>query len=208
MSEILNNTQFAEHIQQHGGGSVDFFTRALPPAGQRGFATSVGGAEETTPTIDAEKLDTYQKKYTEKAAGVPGALHGAWETPAGITQDVSVVAETPNKAKAIGVPIGEEASYALPHTPVNSTGAKVGKYGGDVLLHTADLGANDVDPHYRPGALDMKGGRGSFTKNQYKNKDWDKVGGELNGQPVTYGDVLKQINKGRAERIRNQNKGE
>lgn len=204
MSEILNNTQFAEHIKEHGGGSVGFFTRALPPEGQRGFATSVGGAERTTPTIDAEKLDTYEKDFTEKAKGVEGALHGAWETPAGFTQDVSVVAETPNKAKAIGVPIGEEASYALPHTPVNRKGAKVGSKGGDVLLHTADLGVNDVDPNYQPGALDMKDGKGSFTKNQYANRGWKKVAGRNNGEKVTYGDVLKVINKNRAERIRNK----
>jgi hypothetical protein len=204
MSKILNNTQFAEHIKEHGGGTIGFFSRALPPENQRGFATSVGGAEVTTPDIDADQLTAYQKQFSEKAAGVEGSMHGAWKTPGGITQDVSVVTETPNKAKALGIPIGEEASYALPHTPVNRKGAKVGKNGGDVLLHTADLGENDVDPNYRPGALDMKGGRGSFTKNQYANKDWNKVAGEHKGEKVTYGDVLKKINKNRAERIRNQ----
>jgi hypothetical protein len=102
----------------------------------------------------------------------------------------------------MGVSEHQEAAYALPHTPVSRTGATVGPHGGDVLFHTADLGKNDVDPNYQPGAQDMKSGRGSFTKNQYANKDWDKVGGTNAGEPVSYGEVLRTINKNRVTRLR------
>jgi len=78
------------------------------------------------------------------------------------------------------------------------------KEGGDVLFHTADLGKNDSDPRYRPGALDMAGGKGSFTRNQYANKDWKKVGGTLNGKPVNYESVLRTINENRTNRMRGE----
>ena len=209
MSEPLSDAQFAAHVREHGGGSVGFFSRQLPPENERGFATSVGGAEESNPgtkNITPDQISAYRSQYAEKASKVEGALHGAWENDDKTTQDVSVTAKTPNQANAIGQPIGEEASYALPHTPVNKKGAKVGKYGGDVLLHTGDLGKNDVDPNYQPGTLDMKGGKGSFTKNQYQNKDWNKVGGTDKGEKVTYGDVLRKINKNRAMAIREKSK--
>ena len=209
MSEALSDAQFAEHVKKNEGGSIGFFSRQLPPENERGFATSIGGAEETHPgtgNITPEQISAYKTKYAGKAAKIKGSLHGAWENDGQTTQDVSVNAKTPNQANAIGVPIGEEASYALPHTPVNKKGAKVGKYGGDVLLHTGDLGKNDVDPNFQPGTLDMKDKKGSFTKNQYKNKTWDKVGGTDKGEKVTYGDVLRKINKNRAMAIREKSK--
>lgn len=209
MNDSLSNEQFAEHVKKNEGGSVGFFSRKLPPANERGFATSIGGAEETRPgtgNITPNQIASYRTKHAAKASKIEGALHGAWEHDGQTTQDVSVTAKTPKQANAIGKPIGEEASYALPHTPVNKKGAKVGKYGGDVLLHTGNLGKNDVDPNFQPGTLDMKGGKGSFTKNQYKNKSWNKVGGTEKGEKVKYGDVLRKINKNRAMAIREKNK--
>lgn len=206
MTEALSNEQFSEHVKKHGGGSIGFFTRE--PVSGRGFMTAISGSETPEREITPEKISEFAEKHKEKAASLENPMHGVW----GTTQDVSVKAETPNKAKAIGVPTGEEAAYGLPHTPVNRKGATMGPHGGDVLFHTGDLGKNDVDPNYRPGALDMKGGKGSFTKNQYKNKDWNKVAGKRRNpetgkmENVKYEEILRTINKNRAMKIREGNK--
>ena len=200
----LNNEQFAAHINnpKEGGGSMNLTTGEAPQG--RGFMTAFDGAEKRTPLpATAEQLSSYQAEHASKVKNNAGAFHGAWKNePEHYTQDLSVQVKTPKEAQSMGVSEHQEAAYALPHTPVSRTGATVGPHGGDVLFHTADLGKNDVDPNYQPGAQDMKGGRGSFTKNQYANKDWDKVGGHLNGQPVSYGEVLRTINKNRVARLR------
>jgi hypothetical protein len=202
----LNDKQFAAHLNNpnEGGASVNFHTR-IPVQG-RGFMTAFSGAEQSTSLpATAEQIGSYRTKHAAKVEGNDAAVHGAWknpETPGTYDQDVSVQVKTPKESQKMGVAEVQKAAYALPHTAVNRKGAKVGKYGGDVLFHTADLGKNDVDPNYRPGALDMKGGKGSFTKNQYQNKDWNKVGGTHNGKDVTYGQVLRKINENRTERLR------
>jgi len=191
----LSDEQFAAYANENGGGSIGFFNRE--PVTGRGFMTAVSGSEsrdnEGQPTTASQVAD-FRETRAGAASNVENPVHGIW----GGIHDVSVKAETPNKARAIGQPTGEEASYGLPHTPVNRKGATVGPHGGDVLLHTGDLGKNDVDPNFRPGALDMNGGKGSFTKNEYQNKEWNKKA--PSGQ--TYGDVLRMINKNRAMRIR------
>lgn len=198
MSErALSNEQFAEHVKEHGGGSIGFFNRE--PVTGKGFMTAISGSEDTNngKEVSATDIGNFQKKNEEKASSLAEPVHGVW----GTTQDISVQAKSPKAAETIGKPTGEEASYGLAKTRTSNRGHNMGK-GGDVLLHTADLGKNDVDPRYRPGALDISEKEGSFTRNQYQNKDWDKVGGTNNGKKVTYGDVLKKINKNRAMRVR------
>lgn len=195
----LNDQQFAAHISKEGGGSVDFHTRE--PVTGHGFMTALPGGEHTSPGgISAKDVTNFRAKHAGLAADYAAeghqVAHGAW----GDTQDVSVKAPTPNAARKIGQSRGEMASYALPGTRVSSRGHHV-KEGGDVLLHTGSLGKNDSDPRYQPGKLDTPG-KGSFTRNEYQNKDWNKVGGTLNGKPVSYGDVLKKVNDNRAEKVR------
>jgi hypothetical protein len=113
----------------------------------------------------------------------------------------------------IGKPLGEEASFALPNTRVSIRGHRAGPSGADVLLHTADLGTNDIDPRYQPGTLDIPAA-GGFTRNQYENADWAKTAGYAGGSPVegmptyqkpgrvTYGDLLRVINRNRAMKQR------
>ena len=110
---------------------------------------------------------------------------------------------TPKESQKMGENEKQQAAYALPGSRVSSRGHHL-KEGGDVLFHTGDLGKNDSDPRYRPGALDMAGGKGSFTRNQYANKDWKKVGGTLNGKPVNYESVLRTINENRTNRMRGE----
>ena len=102
----------------------------------------------------------------------------------------------------MGIAEKQKASYGTPKTRTSVRGHNMGG-GGDVLLHTADLGKNDVDPRYRPGALDTPG-EGSFTRNQYQNKDWKKKAGTLNGKPVNYESILRTINENRVERMRGE----
>ena len=144
--------------------------------------------------MTSEDIGSFHNKNAAVAANVPGAIHGAW----GRTQDISVKAPTPNAARSMGTTVGEMESYGLPHTPVNKKGATVGPNGGAVLLHMGQFGKNDVDPNYRPGALDMKGGKGSFTKSEYQNKDWEKT----SDSGHKFGEVLQTINTNRAMKQR------
>ncbi|NBT46489.1 MAG: hypothetical protein EBT07_01545 [Actinobacteria bacterium] len=196
-NEPLSHEQFAAHVAEEGGGSVGFFSRV--PVSGKGFMTAITGSEKVQETpVSAHDIGAYAEKNAPVAASIPNPSHGVW----GTTQDVSVQAETPNRASSIGEPTGEQASFGLPRSRVSARGHNMGA-GGDVLLHTADLGKNDTDPRYRPGALDEPG-RGSFTRNQYQNKDWEKSLGTLNGQKITYGDVLRTINKHRAAKKREE----
>ena len=102
----------------------------------------------------------------------------------------------------MGIAEKQKASYGTSKTRTSVRGHNMGG-GGDVLLHTADLGKNDVDPRYRPGALDTPG-EGSFTRNQYQNKDWKKKAGTLNGKPVNYESILRTINENRVDRMRGE----
>ena len=197
-NEPLSHEQFAAHVAKEGGGSVGFFSRV--PVTGKGFMTGVYPHEEDNKVpVSAEDIGSYAEKKASVAASIPNSSHGVW----GTSQDVSVQAETPNRASEIGELPGEQASFGLPRSRVSARGHNTGKNGGDVLLHTADLGNNDTDPRYRPGALDEPG-RGSFTRNQYANKDWEKSVGTLNGQKITYGEVLRTINKTRAAKKREE----
>jgi hypothetical protein len=56
----------------------------------------------------------------------------------------------------------------------------------------------------------MPNEKGSFTRNQYQNKDWNKKAGyKVNRETgkkenVSYGDILRKINEGRVERMRGE----
>lgn len=210
----LSDAQFAEHLNkpEEGGASIGFHDR-LPVRGH-GFMTAFSGAEQSTPLPATEsQIKEYREKHAAKVKGVADAVHGAWknpETPGTYDQDISVKLKTPREAQKMGIEEKQKASYALGGTRVSRRGHFVGGYGGDVLLHTADLGKNDVDPRYRPGALDMPNEQGSFTRNQYRNKDWDKKAGYTvnrdtgKKEKVTYGDILRKINENRVKRMRGE----
>jgi hypothetical protein len=204
----MSDEQFAAHLNdpEQGGGSLGFKSRV--PVSGRGFMTAFAGAEQATPLpASAEQLKAYREKHAAKVEGMEGAVHGAWKNPATpehYDQDLSVQVKTPKESQEMGIREQQKAAYALPGTRVSRRGHFVGGYGGDVLLHTADLGKNDVDPRYRPGALDMPGGKGSFTRNQYRNKDWNKRAGTLAGKPVNYEHILRTINENRANRMRGE----
>ena len=201
----LSNEQFAANINEGYGGSVNFKTRK--PVTGKGFLTSFAGAEKPTALpIKAEDIQNYRNAHHELASQSDATVHGVWKNPATpevADQDLSVQKSTPKEAQAMGIAEKQKASYALGGTRVSRRGHFVGGYGGDVLLHTADLGKNDVDPRYRPGALDTPGA-GSFTRNQYKNKDWNKKAGTLAGKPVNYESILRTINENRVERMRGE----
>ncbi len=200
----LSNEQFAANINEGYGGSVNFKTRK--PITGKGFLTSFAGAEKPTALpIKAEDIQNYRNAHHELASQSDATVHGVWKNPAtpGVAdQDLSVQVSTPKDAQAMGIAEKQKASYGTPKTRTSVRGHNTGG-GGDVLLHTADLGKNDVDPRYRPGALDTPG-EGSFTRNQYQNKDWKKKAGTLNGKPVNYESVLRTINENRVNRMRGE----
>ena len=180
----ISDDQFAAHVKEHGGGSLDYSSREHVTG--RGFMTAAVPEAEDTAEHDLTGKDI--TNFREKNAGA------AW----GRTQDISVKAPTPNAARGMGTTVGEMESYATPHTPVNRKGATVGPHGGAVLLHMGQFGQNSADKNYRPGALDMQGGKGSLTKYEYQNKDWNKK----SASGHTFGDVLKTINTNRAMKQR------
>ena len=201
----LSDGQFAEHLNNPntGGASLNFKDRT--EVSGKGFMTAFSGAEKTLPLpAKEEDITSFKEKNKPAVEGNAAAVHGAWKYPEGhYTQDLSVQVPTPKESQKMGENEKQQAAYALPGSRVSSRGHHL-KEGGDVLFHTADLGKNDSDPRYRPGALDMAGGKGSFTRNQYANKDWKKVGGTLNGKPVNYESVLRTINENRTNRMRGE----
>jgi hypothetical protein len=201
----LSDGQFAEHLNRSdtGGASLNFKDRT--EVSGKGFMTAFSGAEKTLPLpAKEEDITSFKEKNKPAVEGNAAAVHGAWKYPEGhYTQDLSVQVSTPKESQKMGENEKQQAAYALPGSRVSSRGHHL-KEGGDVLFHTADLGKNDSDPRYRPGALDMAGGKGSFTRNQYANKDWKKVGGTLNGKPVNYESVLRTINENRTNRMRGE----
>ncbi len=205
--DALSDEQFASKVNDpnEGGASVNFKSRE--PIKGKGFLTSFAGAEKPTPLpIKAEDIATYRQQNNVRASNSDATVHGIWknpQTPEVADQDLSVQLSTPKEAQEMGTVEKQKASYALSGTRVSRRGHFVGGYGGDVLLHTADLGKNDVDPRYRPGALDTPGA-GSFTRNQYSNKDWNKKAGKLGGKPVNYGSILRTINENRVNRMRGE----
>lgn len=201
----LSDGQFAKHLNDPrvSGASLNFKTREI--ATGKGFMTAFAGAEKTLP-LPAKEADitSFREKNKPAVEGNEAAIHGAWKYPEGhYTQDLSVQVATPKEAQTMGENEKQQAAYGLPGSRVSSRGHHL-KEGGDVLFHTADLGKNDSDPRYRPGALNMAGGKGSFTRNQYANKDWKKVGGTSNGKPVNYESVLRTINENRTNRMRGE----
>jgi hypothetical protein len=208
MSESLSNEQLAAHVNNpdNYGASVGFHDRKMSKG--KGFMTAFDGAEKPTPLpIKAADIADYRQAHHELASSHAGAIHGIWKNPKteGMAdQDLSVKLDSPKATQEMGVAEKQKASYGQPHTRVSSRGHNMGKEGGDILLHTADLGKNDVDPRYQPGALDMRGGKGSFTRNQYVNKDMKKTGGTLKGEPVSYESVLRTINENRVARMRGE----
>lgn len=209
----LSNEQFAANINEGGGGSVNFKTRE--PLTGSGFLTSFAGAEKPTALpIKAEDIATYRSAHHELASKSDATIHGVWKnaaTPGIADQDLSVQLKTPKEAQEMGTAEKQKASYALGGTRVSRRGHFAGGYGTDVLLHTADLGKNDVDPRYRPGALDTPG-TGSFTRNQYVNKDMKKspktpsyvTDADGNKTKITYEHVLRTINENRVNRMRGE----
>jgi hypothetical protein len=206
MSESLSNEQLASYVNnpENYGASVGFSSREHVKG--KGFMTAFAGAEKPTALpIKAEDIANYRQAHHQLASSHEGAVHGVWKNPATpevADQDLSVQVKTPKEAQEMGVKEQQKASYGMPKTRVSARGHNMGG-GGDVLLHTADLGKNDVDPRYRPGALDTPG-QGSFTRNQYQNKDWNKKAGMLKGEPVTYEHILRTINENRVNRMRGE----
>jgi len=211
----LSNAEFADSINTGGGASINFATRE--PVEGKGFMVGQmppGGVEDVRPLpAKAEDIADFAEKNSTLAESHPTAAHGAWvdsTDPSKFTQDVSVQVPTPAETSKMGVEQKQIAAYALPGTRVSKNRRMRRAWGGDVLLHTADLGATDVDPQYRPGAQDIPGGKGSFTKNQYANRDWDKTagtttnGGTTKPQKVKYEDILRKINEARAMRLRGE----
>jgi len=201
----LSDGQFAEHLNNPntGGASLNFKDRT--EVSGKGFMTAFSKAEKTLPLpAKEEDITSFKEKNKPAVEGNAAAVHGAWKYPEGhYTQDLSVQVKTPKESQKMGETEKQQAAYALPGSRVSSRGHHL-KEGGDVLFHTANLGKNDSDPRYRPGALDMAGGKGSFTRNQYANKDWKKVGGTLNGKPVNYESVLRTINENRTNKMRGE----
>jgi len=205
-NQPLSAEQFAEHVNnpENYGASVNLSTGQH--ASGKGFMTAFAGAEKPTSLpMTAKDVTDYRAEHADKIKGNEAIVHGAWknpQTPEVVDQDLSVQIPTAKEAQEMGVKEQQKASYGLPRTRVSSRGHNMGG-GGDVLLHTADLGKNDVDPRYRPGALDEPG-KGSFTRNQYQNKDWNRTAGVLNGKKVSFGDVLRTINENRVKRMRGE----
>lgn len=209
----LSDAQFAEHLNKPdtGGASLNFKTRKEVQG--KGFMTAFAGAEKELPLpAKAADITAYRKKNAPAVKGNDAAVHGAWKFPEGkYTQDLSVQVKTPSESQKMGENEKQQAAYANAQTRVSSRGHHV-KKGGDVLFHTADLGKNDSDPRYRPGALDMSDGQGSFTRNQYANKDMKKMGKtpsyrvDAQGEktPIDYGHVLRTINENRTKRMRGE----
>ena len=208
MQDSLSDAQLAAHLNKEDeyGASVNYKTRK--PVQGKGFMTAFAGAETSSPLpAKAEDITSYKNTHAAKVEGNDAAVHGMWknpETPGTYDQDISVQVQTPKESQNMGVAEKQKAAYGLPGSTVSTRGHKMGKDGGDVLFHTADLGKNDSDPRYRPGALDIKGGKGSFTRNQYQNKDWERTAGILNGKKVSFGDVLRKINENRTARLRGE----
>lgn len=221
MSEkALNDKQFAEHIESQGGGSIGFYDR-LPVTG-KGFMVaampSSGEDGKVTPRpATAQQISDFRTSSESMVKGRNNAFHGAWvdeKNPDVYTQDVSFKIGTPSEASKFGTAQSQIAAYALPKTKVQKGRIMKKPYGGDVLLHTGklsdemkglgykELGATDVDPTFKPGANDISPTAGSFTKNQYANKSWDKKAGTSEGKKVSYGDVLRTINENRAKKLR------
>jgi len=220
----LSNAEFADRVNTAWGASINFTTRK--PVEGEGFMVGQmppGGVEDVRPLpAKEEDIADFAKQNAPLAEKYPNAAHGAWVNeadPSKFTQDVSVQVPTPAETAKMGVEQKQIAAYGLPGTRVSKT-RRMKKSGGDVLLHTGklspelaalgakEIGATDVDPHFRPGALDMPDGKGSFTKNQYANRYWRKTvgyttnGGTTRRRPVKYEDLIRTINEGRAERLR------
>jgi hypothetical protein len=187
----LSSQQMADYVSKNEGGSFDWHTGT--PASGPGFMVAKEGAEYPIEgSLSASTIDEFKEEHGDLAAATKGAHLGVWgsENP---TLDISMKVSNHNQAKSVGRKNRQEAAYALPGTSVapNVTLPK----GGDVLLNTSDLGKNDVDKEYRSTGK-------SLSKNEYQNPDWDEVGGTQEGKPVTYGDVLRTINRNRVNRQR------
>jgi hypothetical protein len=206
-SQPLSAHQFAEHVNNPDNYGVSVNLATGQHVSGKGFMTAFDGAEKSTSLpMTAKDVTDYRSTHANKIEGNSAIAHGAWknpQTPGTADQDLSVQIPSPKEAQTMGIEEKQKASYGLPRTRVSSRGHNMGKEGGDVLLHTADLGKNDSDPRYRPGALDIPG-QGSFTRNQYKNKDWKKTAGTLNGRKVSFEEVLRTINENRVNRMRGE----
>lgn len=195
----LSFSQMAEHVAEHGGGSFDWHTGGT--AEGPGFMVSHEGAETVVPKATPEVLQEFHKQHAATAAMGGKPYLGAWQSDSGdsVTLDVSRKIDTPKEAREFGVANKQEAAFALPGTKV-MPGVKAediaNPWGALVNFHSQLKGV-DADPGYnRTGD--------SFTKNEVENADWDKQQGELGGKPVSYRDLMTNLNKARTERLRGQ----
>lgn len=158
-----------------------------------------GGETELSDT-SPETLEKFQQHpWNEGLAATASGPHlGVWGNVADVSRKIADGSET----RSFGTAQMQEAAFALPGTEVQP-GVPVehiaNPWGGDVLLHSQPHG-EDADPRFNPQADPSH-----FSYNEVQNPEWDKVGGHLNGQPVTYGDVLRTLNKARTERLRGTN---
>jgi len=197
----LSNEQFGQMSQQvaeEGGGSFDWHTGK--PVEGPGFMVSHYGAETEVPEATPEALKGFYEDPTNASLAEKAAnpTLGAWGSGPSVL-DVSQKIESPQAARATGVREKQEALFALRGTEV-MPGLKAedvaNPWGAEVLLHS-QLHGPDADPKFRPN-------RRLFTANEVENPEWEKTQGELNGEPVKYGDILRALNKARTERLRGQ----
>lgn len=196
----ISDAQFghiAEHVKEEGGGSFDWDT-AKPVEGP-GFMASYEGAEKPVEEATPEVLKGYHSdpENQEMAASHPDPYLGAWGANP-TTLDVSRKIEDPKEARDFGNENNQEALFALRGTEVQP-GVKAedvaNPWGANVLLRSHLEG--DSDPRYqRHGDL--------FSAYEVENPDWDKVVGEHNGQPVTAGEVLRNLNRARVMTARGE----
>jgi hypothetical protein len=197
----------AEHVAKSGGGSFHWNTGR--PVGGKGYMVAVEGGEHTTDgPVTAADIEAHKETHQDLAESVNPAVHGVW----GQTLDVVTKVPSIKKAKSMGVGERQESVWALPKTNLGAGAESPGPYGTEVLMHTGDLGEGDPNPEFRPG-------KRKFSKNEYDNPEWERQAGrkparnkkgeivtDKNGKVVTesvsYGDVLRTINRGRTERLR------
>jgi hypothetical protein len=222
--EALSSEQMANVVNTQGGGSFNVRTGAQ--AKGPGFMVGQQGSEERlSAPVTSGQIDVYRAMNAHKARH-PESYLGFWQTdPRTVVGDVSRRVSTGMEARNMGAEHRQEAAFALPGTVVNAggkSGTKIedvaNSWGGDVLLNTNRISeATEADPRYARTA-----DANSFNLNEVQNPEWSTVGGQTgqrkqrggsrtpggkplkNPRPVSYEDVLRTINRGRTNVLRNQ----
>jgi len=206
---VLSPTQMAEHIRNNGGGSFDWNTGET--AEGPGYMVAAEGAEEKLPKkISGKDISKFMAKHSGLADTMPStAYSGFWGGGRGTTADVSTKISRADEAREYGNAQKQEAAFALPGTEVQPD-TKIedvaNPWGGDVLLNMrqhglASLGTTPENPEH-------------WGDHEVQNESWNEVGGKSRirvgrgegplkrAKNVTLEDVYRQINKGRADRLR------